>query len=163
LPQGGSVGPDGEEAVGSRGIERLIFDLKTAWLEGSDADLSNLIDEGLREPKPFAWALVRRAADERVVLLLSAQRALVGAVTASLYGVCAALRNATIVLTFYVASEATEDELEDLRAVGAEVLADFTGNFQIEETFNRVAQSDQPLATIGHWVYLKRGFKTIEH
>src|SRR5215211_4303455 len=92
-------------------IERLIFDVQTAWLEGSDADLSNLIDEGLREPKPFAWALVRRVADERVLLLLSAQRALVGAVSASLYGVCAALRNATIALTFYGALDATEDEL----------------------------------------------------
>jgi hypothetical protein len=143
-------------------IERLIFDVQAAWLEGSDADLSNLIDEGLREPKPFAWALVRRVADERVLLLLSVQRALVGAASASLYGVCAALRNATIVLTFYVALDATEDELEDLRAVGAEVVADFTDNFQIRERFNRVAQSDQPLATIGDWVYLKRGFETIE-
>ena len=146
--------------------DRLLWELETAWLEGSDADFSNLIDAGLREPRPFAWALAKRAADERVRLLLSVQRALVGATSPSLYGVCAAVDNAlecrVITLTFYVAAEATEGEREDLRVVGAEVIAGFTDNFAIEETFHQVEQTDEPLRTAGDWVYLQRGFRTVE-
>lgn len=84
-------------------IERVVRDLQRAWLEDADADFSNLIDEGLRDPRAFAWALARRVADERVLLLLSVQSALVGVVPGSLYSVCAALRGKTVVLTYYIA------------------------------------------------------------
>lgn len=141
--------------------------METAWLEGSDADVSNLIDVGLREPQRFAWALVRRVADERARLLLAVQRALLGTTSPSLYGVCAGLNSTgldstTIVLTFYIGPEATDDELDDLRAVGAEVVADFTENFRVEDNVNVVLNADQPLPTAGEWVYLRRGFKTVE-
>src|SRR4051794_12408078 len=52
-------------------LERLMRDLQWAWREDADAEFSNLIDEGLRDPKSFAWALARQLADERVLLLLS--------------------------------------------------------------------------------------------
>ena len=143
-------------------IERVVRDLQRAWLEDADADFSNLIDEGLRDPRAFAWALARQVADERVLLLLSVQSALVGAVSESLYGACAALRGKTVVLTFYIAENATEDEVEDLQVVGTEVIADFTDSFLIEDRFVRVADSAEPLQTVGEWVYLQRGFSTVE-
>src|SRR3954471_11505216 len=101
-------------------LERLMRDLQWAWQEDAEAYFSNLIDEGLRDPKSFAWALARQLADERVLLLLSVQRALVGAVSASLIGVCAAIQAKTVLLTFYIAESASEDEVEDLRVVGTE-------------------------------------------
>jgi hypothetical protein len=142
-------------------MDRLLWDLETAHLEGSDADFSNLIDAGLREPQRFARALAERAADERVRLLLSVQRALVGATSPSLYGVCAAVRDAAIMLTFYVAAEMTDEEHEDLAGVGTEVIADFTDNFTIDETFHTVNDAREPLPTVGDWVYLQRGFQAI--
>jgi hypothetical protein len=141
-------------------MERLIFNLQSAWLEDADADVSNLIDEGLRDPRGFAWALARRVADERVFLWLSVQRALVGAVAPALYGVCAMLRGKTVVLTFYVANTLTEDELEDLRIVGTEVIADFTASFLLEDNFITVADLAEPLPTVGEWVHRQRGLLT---
>jgi hypothetical protein len=143
-------------------LERLLWDLDTAWLKGSDADVSRLIDAGLRDPRSFAWALARRGVNERTRLLWSVQRALVGATSPSLYGVCAAVETPVITLTFYVASTATEDEIEDLRVVGSEVIADFTDNFTIEDTFHSVVHRDEPLRTTGTWVHRQRGFRTVE-
>lgn len=143
-------------------FDRLINDIQSAWLEGSDADLSNLVDTGLQEPKWFALALVRHVADERVLLRLSVQRALVGAVCPAVYGVCAGLRGTMIELTFYVAEAATADELEALRAVGSEVIADFTDNFRIEDRIVRIADPQDPLRTTGIWVHLQRGLTTID-
>ena len=66
----------------------------------------------------------------------------------------------TIVLTFYVSSDATDDEREDLRAVGAEVVGDFTGNFLLEEVFHDISDRAKPLPTHGEWVYLQRGLRS---
>ena len=144
--------------------------MRVAWLEGADADFYNLIDEGLRDAHAFAWKLARGVADERVLLLVSVQRALAGAVSGSLHGVCIALEEKmgpdrvakTIVLTFYAAENATEADVEALRRVGTDVIADFTDNFLLDERFVRVADAAEPLPTVGEWVYLQRGISTIE-
>jgi hypothetical protein len=141
-------------------MERLIRDLQWAWLEDAHADFSNRIDEGLHEPELFARALARRVVDERVLLLLSVQRALVGAVSPSLYGVCVAFEAKTVLLTLYIAETASEEEVEDLRVVGTEVIADFSESFVVDDRFVPVADLDEPLPTVGDWVYLQRGFRT---
>ncbi|XAY06007.1 hypothetical protein DSM112329_02868 [Paraconexibacter sp. AEG42_29] len=94
-------------------------------------------------------------------MLLSVQRALVGATSPALYGVCADLSDeARITLTFYVAPDTTPDERDDLSVVGTEVIADFADDFTLEEHILVVADISQRLGTVGFWVYLQRGFRT---
>ena len=95
-------------------------------------------------------------------LRLSVQRALVGSVSPALYGGCAALEGAQISLTWYVSPELTEDERDDLSAAGTMVIADFPDDYRIDERFVQVTERNTPLKTVGEWVFLQRGFRTIE-
>jgi hypothetical protein len=63
------------------------------------------------------------APSDRIDLLLSTQRALLGRVGESLWGVCADLDDKVIVLTFYVRPEISDHEREDLGVAGIEVVA----------------------------------------
>lgn len=92
----------------------------------------------------------------------SVQRALVGAVSPALYGGCAAIEDNQIRLTWYVAPDLTDDEKDDLWAAGAMVIADFPDGYRIHEHFAQVSDRDTPLQTVGDWVFLQRGFRTIE-
>lgn len=66
-------------------------------------------------------------------LRLSAQRALVGQVSPKVYGVCVHEHDEQIVLTFYVASDMSDDERDDLTAAGAMVTADYPDEYRIHE------------------------------
>lgn len=95
-------------------------------------------------------------------LRLSVQRALVGSVSPAPYGACASLDGNQITLTWYVAPGLAEDERDDLSAAGSMVIADFPDDYRIDERFVDVNDRDTPLKTVGHWVFLQRGFPTIE-
>jgi hypothetical protein len=95
-------------------------------------------------------------------LRLSVQRALVGRVSPALEGACVSLDGNQITLTWYVAPGLTEDERDDLSAAGSEVIADFPDDYRIDECFIDVNNRDTLLKTVGHWVFLQRGFRTIE-
>lgn len=69
------------------------------------------------------------------------------------------MKDEAITLTLYVSPELTDEERDELSAVGAEVIADFTDNFTTEETFHPVERPDEPLRTAGDWVYLQRGLR----
>jgi hypothetical protein len=79
-----------------------------------------------------------------------------------LYGTCVDLRDNLVVLTFYVGPGLTDDERDDLQAVGAMVVGDLTCDCLVEERFIRVADRREPLTTAGTWVLLQRGFVTVE-
>ena len=95
-------------------------------------------------------------------LRLSVQRALVGQISPKLYGACVDLPGKQVILTFFVAPDLTDDERDDLYAVGAMVIADLADDYRIEERFVDVQDMREPLATAGTWVLLQRGFLTVE-
>ena len=102
----------------------------------------------------------RVAKGHRTAALLSIHRALLGAVGPALYGGCVAFEGDVVILTWYVDPAMTEEEREDLRIAGAEVIADSPDQTRIEERFVEVSETSVPLPTAGDWIYLRRGFRT---
>jgi hypothetical protein len=94
-------------------------------------------------------------------LRLSAQRALLGAVGDGLYGACVDVRNGTVVVTWYIARGISGDERESLEVAGTEIIADFPSDVGLDEQFIEVRDTSAPLPTVGTWVFLRRGFRTI--
>ncbi|MDP9133561.1 MAG: hypothetical protein M3N56_01900 [Actinomycetota bacterium] len=78
------------------------------------------------------------------------------------YGACADLRDKQIVLTFYVAPDLTDDERDDLYAVGAMVTADSADDYDVIDRLIEVTGRREPLATAGTWLLLQRDFLTVE-
>lgn len=95
-------------------------------------------------------------------LRLSAQRALVGQVSAKVYGVCVREQEKQIVLTFYVAVDLSDDERDDLTSAGAMVVGDYPDEYRIHEVFRVVEPHGHPPRTEGTWVLLQSGFLTVE-
>ena len=69
-----------------------------------------------------------------VGLRLSAQRALYGSVGPNLVRFSGEIRDKTIILQWVILNTAGEDEIEDYRIVGTEVVADYIDE-RIEEQF----------------------------
>jgi hypothetical protein len=92
--------------------------------------------------------------------MLGAQRALVGAIGPHLLGACVGVTGETVSLTWYVTPEITEDERDDLQAAGGEVIGDFSAAFDLVEQFVEVSDVEQPLPTVGEWVFLRRELRT---
>ncbi len=93
---------------------------------------------------------------------LAFHAALVGALTPRLYGACLFTNAGVLVLTWYVAPDLTEDELEGLQVAGTEITASCTEDHfdDIEERFIEVTDRSTPLRAAGMWVLLQRGFRT---
>ena len=77
-----------------------------------------------------------------VRLCMSARRALWGAIGPNLIRFSGEIRENTILLQWIVREETPEDEIEDYRVVGTEILADRCDE-QIEEQFVRVADASE--------------------
>lgn len=90
------------------------------------------------------------------------QGALLGAVTNNLYGACGEVDGKTVIVTWYVAAKMPDDERQTLQVAGTEVIADFPGDFDIDERFVEVRDPAIPLQTAGEWVLLQRGFLTTQ-
>ena len=99
----------------------------------------------------------------RAGLLLRLQNALLGAVSPALYGGSVAVEGRLIILIWHVASNITDAEREELSTVGAQVIADFPSDFDIDERFVEVRDRSSPLTTSGEWFHLQRGFHTSEN
>lgn len=72
-------------------------------------------------------------------LRLSAQRALYGSVGPNLVRFTGEIRDKTIVLQWLILNTAGEDEIEDYRIVGTEIVADYVDE-RIEEQFLKIAR-----------------------
>jgi hypothetical protein len=94
---------------------------------------------------------------ERSAVLLSLQRALLGAVPSSLRGVTCGWDDQRITLRFIFDGPIHEDDEQEMYVVGAEVVADFKALVSIDEQVIRV---DSPEKLTGYalqaWAYMRR-------
>lgn len=88
-----------------------------------------------------------------IALILSAVRALTGAVPPSLISVSVAFNENTIQWQCLLDEQATDEELEILSVAAAEVIADFPA-YDLHEWIKRVAPGEKP-SLLGNLVYLR--------
>ena len=93
----------------------------------------------------------------RAELLLSLQRALVGAVPASLRAVTCDWAEAKITLRYIFDGPIGHDDEDSMRVVGAEVVTDFPPEMELDEQFVRF---DHPAGLAPHflraWAYMRK-------
>ena len=90
------------------------------------------------------------SAEALVLLKLSIQGALIGAVTPNLAAVTCGLRDNTILIQAYFDGPVTEEDIERIQVVGTEVIADFPEPFLIEE---RWASVDGDPEMLDFWAF----------
>ena len=103
----------------------------------------------------------------RTQLLLSLQRALLGAVTPSLREVTCGWHGATLLLRFTFDGAPEEGQVEAAHIVGSEVISDFSDSWNIEEQIVRhdypaplTADPDRlPLTAYRRWEVFERDIK----
>ncbi len=94
---------------------------------------------------------------DRASILLSVQRALLGAVSPSILGICADWGHGKIVMFVFVQNSLLDDEFEDLNGAATQVMADFSwASVEV-----RIIDKTQPPLTgwSGVWVFLRRGVR----
>ena len=96
---------------------------------------------------------------DHVQVLLSTQRALVGALGHQVLGVSVHHTETTVLLDIFIDGVLAEDEYDELDVISTEILADFPEatavNLNIKQNCN------SPLSSRGQWVYLLRDVKVI--
>jgi hypothetical protein len=70
----------------------------------------------------------------RIALMISVQRALLGAVTDKLVTVTCGFAGTEIRINAYFDSEPSEEDIEEIQCVGTEVIADFPAPYTIHES-----------------------------
>ena len=95
--------------------------------------------------------------DIRTALLLSVQRALLGAVAPDLRAVSCGWAGTEITLRFVFDGEIAEANTEAAQIVGAEVIADFPAAWTIREDIVRLDYpADLRPGALAHWAYLRK-------
>ena len=89
--------------------------------------------------------------DELVSLKLSIQRALLDEVTNRLVSVTCGLSQRNIKIKAYVTGDVTEEDIERIQSVGAEVIADFPEGYIIEEFCLSIDKHDQEM--LDFWAF----------
>jgi hypothetical protein len=102
-----------------------------------------------------ASALALYGRQLRGALLLSVQRALLGAVSPTLRGVTVGWQGQVIRLRFYTDGPISSEDREALSVVGAEVIADFPAPWAIDEEVIR-EDAPEPMECLEAWAYLRR-------
>ncbi len=91
------------------------------------------------------------------MLLLSAQRALLGAINSAVVGVTIEMRDLDIRVRAYITGDLSEDERETFDAATAEIVADFSHARSIDIDFiewdKEAIREDG-----GYWVFLRYGY-----
>lgn len=60
-----------------------------------------------------------------------------------------------VTLTWYLATSVSADEREDLSVAATEVIADFEGNWRVDERYVVVDDLSRPLPCCGEWVFAR--------
>ncbi|MEP6564349.1 MAG: hypothetical protein ABJB10_04375 [Mesorhizobium sp.] len=95
--------------------------------------------------------------DIRSTLLLSVQRALLGAVPQNLRAVTCGWEGTEIKLRFVFDGEIAEATWDDARIVGSEVVADFAAPWTISEDFVRLDYpNDMGPGALALWAYRRK-------
>lgn len=94
-------------------------------------------------------------ADVQMMLLLSAQRALLGAVSPALRGVTVGARDKVVLFRCYLDGPIAEEDREALQVAGTEIIADFPAPWDINE---EIIRCDAPaeIEVLDAWVYRRR-------
>lgn len=95
-----------------------------------------------------------------VTLKLSIQQALVGEVSDHLVSLTCGLRGRHIEIRGYFSPFPTEDDLEQLQFVGAEVIADFPEGYTIEERCVSADESEPEM--LDFWAFKRRSERKSE-
>jgi hypothetical protein len=77
------------------------------------------------------------------LLKLSIQQALLGEVTERLVSITCGLSERNIKIRAYVSGDVTKEDIERIRFVGTEVVADFSAGSMIEESCLSAAEHDE--------------------
>ncbi len=86
-------------------------------------------------------------------LKLSIQRALLGEVTGRLIAVTCGLEERHIQIRAYVSGKVTEEDIERIQCVGAEVIADFPDGYPIYESTASVDDGEPEM--LDFWAFLR--------
>jgi hypothetical protein len=86
-------------------------------------------------------------------LKLSIQRALLGEVTGRLIAVTCELEERHIQIRAYVSGKVTEEDIERIQCVGAEVIADFPDGYTIDESTASVDDGEPEM--LDFWAFLR--------
>jgi hypothetical protein len=86
-----------------------------------------------------------------VTLKLSIQVALLGEVTERLVSVTCGLKDRHIQIKAYFSGKVTEEDLERMQSVGAEVIADFPEGYTIDESCASVNETNEEM--LDFWAF----------
>jgi hypothetical protein len=100
-------------------------------------------------------------AADSVALLLSAQRALLGAIGPHLLALGVELEPApagrrTLKVRVYANEELTTEELDDLQAAATEMIDDFPSASVLDVAVHRLSRPLLPKGATGHWAFIRR-------
>ena len=84
-------------------------------------------------------------------LKLSIQRAFLGEVTDRLISVTCGLKEHLIQIKAYVSDEVTEEDIQRIQFIGAEVIADFPDGYTIEESCVSITQEKEEI--LDFWAF----------
>ncbi len=91
--------------------------------------------------------------DPLITLKISIQRALLGEVTDRLVSVTCGLKGEHIQIKAYMSGAIKEEDVERIRFVGSEVIADFPEVFTIEESCESTDDGEQEM--LDFWAFLR--------
>jgi len=89
-----------------------------------------------------------------VTLKLSIQRAMLGEISERLVSLTCGLKDRHIQIRGYFSRKPTEEDIEQLQCVGAEVIADFPDGFTSEETCLAVADGAPKM--LDFWAFKRK-------
>lgn len=93
----------------------------------------------------------RRWDDNAIGLRLSLLRALVGTITPNLYAVTAGMTNNAIEINAFFYNGISEDDLNNISSIAAEVTSDYPASYSIEEAcFSKL---DTPVKMLDFWAF----------
>lgn len=90
---------------------------------------------------------------DRSLILLSTQRALLGAITPNMKAITIGYNKTFFILRVYFASQPTEEELELLTEVTSEIAADIPSLKDFKEEAIVSEESSNKLKKLDEWVY----------
>jgi len=89
--------------------------------------------------------------DELILLKLSIQRALLGEVTNRLVSLTCGLSERQIMIRAYISGVVTEEDIERIQSIGAEVVADFSEEYMIQESCPSVHKHEEEM--LDFWAF----------
>src|SRR5690606_9827303 len=94
---------------------------------------------------------------DNAYIWLSAHRALLGAISKQMIGICIELQEDTLIMAIYLEKKITEEEKDALEAAAILINSDVYPEI-LFTNLNIVEDAVSPLTTKGQWLFLQMGF-----